>query len=83
MKRYTPDCSIHMSHEMAFMRENPNGDYVKCADAMHCLVELRQRLEVMPTREERKGGQRTKYINRDLALAEFGLVIEQMLAGRE
>ncbi|MBC3228329.1 hypothetical protein [Serratia fonticola] len=83
MKRYNPDCSIHMSHEIAFMRETPTGDFVKCSDANQSLIELRQRLEVMPTRIERQGGQRTKYINRDQALAEFGVAIEQILAGRD
>ncbi|WP_447886331.1 hypothetical protein [Serratia fonticola] len=83
MKRYNPDCSIHMSHEIAFMRETPTGDFVKCSDANQSLIELRQRLEAMPTRVERQGGQRTKYINRDQALAEFGVAIEQILAGRD
>jgi hypothetical protein len=83
MKRYNPDCSIHMSHEMAFMRETPTGDFVKCSDANHVLIALRERLEAMPTRVERQNGQRTKYINREQALAEFGVAIEQILAGRD
>ncbi|HHB9110222.1 TPA: hypothetical protein ACN7S0_004078 [Klebsiella pneumoniae] len=32
MKRYSPDCSMHMSHEMAFMRETPDGEYVEYQD---------------------------------------------------
>ena len=32
MKRYSPDCSMHMSHEMAFMRETPDGAYVEYQD---------------------------------------------------
>lgn len=32
LKRYTPDCSIHMSAEIAFMRENPTGSYVEFND---------------------------------------------------
>lgn len=32
MKRYTPDCSMHMSHEMAYMRETPDGGYVEYQD---------------------------------------------------
>lgn len=32
VKRYTPDCSMHMSHEMAFMRETPEGGYVEYQD---------------------------------------------------
>ena len=32
MKRYTPDCSIHMSHEIAFMREASDGSYVEYQD---------------------------------------------------
>ncbi|CUZ12846.1 Uncharacterised protein [Serratia marcescens] len=32
MKRFTPDCSIHMSHEMAFMRETPDGAYMEYQD---------------------------------------------------
>ncbi|HAU4402092.1 TPA: hypothetical protein ACNH4I_003301 [Serratia marcescens] len=32
MKRYTPDCSMHMSHEMAFMRETPDGAYMEYQD---------------------------------------------------
>lgn len=32
MKRYTPDCSVHMSHEFAFMRETPLGGYVEYQD---------------------------------------------------
>ncbi len=83
MKRYNPDYAVHMSHEMAFMRETPTGDYVKCSDANQMLIELRQRLAAMPTRVERQGGQRTKYINREQALAEFGVAIEQILAGRD
>jgi hypothetical protein len=84
MKRFNPDCSIHMSHEMAFMRETPTGDYVKCSDANQMLIELRERLEALPTREERYyRGQRAKYINRDQVLAEFGVAIEQILAGRD
>ncbi|MFB5077164.1 hypothetical protein [Raoultella sp. C349492] len=34
MKRYTPDCSIHMSHEIAFMREIPLGSYVEYQDLL-------------------------------------------------
>ncbi|MBH1918475.1 hypothetical protein I5T95_23690 [Serratia marcescens] len=32
MKRFTPDCSMHMSHEMAFMRETPDGAYMEYQD---------------------------------------------------
>ncbi|CAB1206719.1 hypothetical protein FB6_0025 [Serratia marcescens] len=32
MKRYTPDCSMHMSHEIAYMRETPEGGYVEYQD---------------------------------------------------
>lgn len=29
IKRYNPDCSIHISHEIAFMREVSEGEYVE------------------------------------------------------
>lgn len=32
MKRYTPDCSMHVSHEMAFMRETSDGAYIEYQD---------------------------------------------------
>ncbi|BEM40700.1 hypothetical protein K1Y37_15285 [Serratia marcescens] len=32
MKRFTPDCSMHMSHEIAFMRETPDGAYMEYQD---------------------------------------------------
>lgn len=32
VKRYIPDCSIHMSHEIAFMRETTKGQYVEYLD---------------------------------------------------
>ncbi|QHA85574.1 hypothetical protein [Serratia rhizosphaerae] len=40
IKRYTPDCSIHMNHEMAFMRELAGGEYVKYSDHQQLLDEL-------------------------------------------
>ncbi|WP_308354744.1 hypothetical protein [Serratia marcescens] len=40
MKRYTPDCSMHMSHEMAFMRETPDGEYVEYQD--HLVVKTQR-----------------------------------------
>ncbi|SQJ22226.1 Uncharacterised protein [Serratia rubidaea] len=38
IKRYTPDCSIHMNHEMAFMRELAGGEYVKYSDHQQILA---------------------------------------------
>ncbi|ATN93615.1 hypothetical protein VW6B_11 [Pseudomonas phage VW-6B] len=32
MKHYSPDCSMHMSHEIAYMRETPDGGYVEYQD---------------------------------------------------
>ncbi|HGM6655057.1 MULTISPECIES: hypothetical protein [Serratia] len=40
MKRYTPDCSVHMSHEIAFMREIPDGGYVEYQD--HAAIKVQR-----------------------------------------
>lgn len=40
MKRYTPDCSMHMSHEIAFMRETSDGSYVEYQD--HVAVKVQR-----------------------------------------
>lgn len=38
IKRYNPDCSIHMNHEVAFMRELVGGEYVKYSDHQQLLA---------------------------------------------
>lgn len=40
LKRYTPDGSIHMSHEFSFMRETPEGGYVAHGDYATLFSEL-------------------------------------------
>lgn len=40
IKRYNPDCSIHMNHEVAFMRELAGGEYVKYSDHQQLLDAL-------------------------------------------
>jgi len=40
LKRYTPDSSIHMSHELSFMRETPEGGYVAHGDYATLFSEL-------------------------------------------
>ncbi|CAI1761238.1 hypothetical protein [Serratia proteamaculans] len=40
LKRYTPDSSIHMSHEFSFMRETPEGGYVEYGDYATLFAEL-------------------------------------------
>lgn len=39
IKRYNPDCSMHMTHEIAFMREADGGEYVKYSDHQQLLTE--------------------------------------------
>lgn len=52
MKRYTPDCSMHMAHEIAFMRETPEGGYVEYQD--HAAVKKqRDNLAIRVTELER------------------------------
>ncbi|WP_407321795.1 hypothetical protein [Dickeya ananatis] len=48
IKRFVPDCSIHMSHEMAFMREAPDGKYVEFSDLEKILVESAAMRRLLP-----------------------------------
>ncbi|MBO8135536.1 hypothetical protein [Dickeya fangzhongdai] len=48
IKRFVPDCSIHMSHEIAFMRETPEGKYVEFSNFEKLLVESAAMRRLLP-----------------------------------
>lgn len=39
VERYTPDYKMHLNHELAFMRPNPNGSWISLADYLTLLNE--------------------------------------------
>ena len=54
IKRYIPDCSIHSSNEIAFMRETTQGDYVSYRDYLNLAVRVEAQKEYIKILEEER-----------------------------